>query len=148
MLLIFQCSHLWPLSPCIWLWVTKSLTVQRDYREVKLLSHVWLFATPWTGATRLLRPWNFSGRSTGVGCHLFLQGIFLTQGTNLGLPHCWQMLYHLSHQGSPDYREGTSQNFFFGSLPKNRYSFNNWLNQKTNIWTNNFSFVKVFLNVM
>ena len=29
----------------------------------------------------------------------FLQGIFLTQGSNLGLLHCKQILYHLSHQG-------------------------------------------------
>ena len=28
------------------------------------------------------------GRSTGVGCHALLQGIFPTQGSNLGLPHC------------------------------------------------------------
>ena len=28
------------------------------------------------------------------------QGIFLTQGSNLGLPHCRQMLYHLSHEGN------------------------------------------------
>ena len=29
-----------------------------------------------------------------------LQGIFLTQGSNLGLLHCKQILYHLSHQRS------------------------------------------------
>ena len=28
----------------------------------------------------------------------FLQGIFPTQGSNLGLPHCVQILYHLSHR--------------------------------------------------
>ena len=56
---------------------------------------------PWTVAcTRLLRPWDSPGKSTGVGCHFLLQGIFLTQGSNLGLPHCRQMLYPLSHQGS------------------------------------------------
>ena len=33
--------------------------------------------------------------------HFLLQGIFLTQGLNLGLPHCRQILYHLSHEGSP-----------------------------------------------
>ena len=53
--------------------------------------------------TRLLRPWSSLGKSTGVGCHFLLQGIFLTQGSNPGLPHCRQMLYRLSHQGSPDY---------------------------------------------
>ena len=35
-----------------------------------------------------------------MGCHFLLQGIFLTQGSNPGLPHCRQMLSHLSHQGS------------------------------------------------
>jgi len=33
--------------------------------------------------------------------HSLLQRIFLTQGSNLHLPHCRQILYHLSHQGSP-----------------------------------------------
>ena len=40
-------------------------------------------------------------KNTGVGCHSLLQGIFPTQGLNLGLLHCMQILYHLSHQRSP-----------------------------------------------
>ena len=40
-------------------------------------------------------------RNTGVGCHALLQGIFPIQGSNPGLPHWRQILYHLSHQGSP-----------------------------------------------
>ena len=40
------------------------------------------------------------GKNTGVGCHALLQGIFSTQGSNPGLPHCRQILCHLSHQGS------------------------------------------------
>ena len=64
-------------------------------------SHSVLFATPWIVAcTKLLRPWDFQGKSTGVGCHFLLQGIFPTQGSNPGLSHCRQMLYCLSHQGS------------------------------------------------
>ena len=39
------------------------------------------------------------GKNTGVGCHFLHQGIFPTQGSNLGLPHCRQTLYPLSHQG-------------------------------------------------
>ena len=46
--------------------------------------------------TRLIRPWGFPGKNTGVGCH-FLQEIFPTQGLNPGLPHCRQTLYYLSH---------------------------------------------------
>ena len=70
--------------------------------KVKSLSHARLFATPWIIAcTKLLCPWDFQGKSTGVGCHFLLQGIFPTQGSNPGLWHCGQTLYHLSHQGSP-----------------------------------------------
>ena len=43
--------------------------------------------------TRLPCPWDSLGRSTGVGSHALLQGIFLTQGSNPGLLHCRQILY-------------------------------------------------------
>ena len=42
---------------------------------------------------RLLCQWNSAGKNTGVGSLSLLQGIFLTQGLNLGLLHCWQILY-------------------------------------------------------
>ena len=70
-------------------------------KERKSLSHARLFATPWILAcTKLLLPWDFQGKSTGVGCHFLLQGIFPTEGLNPGLSHCRQTLYRLSHQGS------------------------------------------------
>ena len=50
---------------------------------------------------RLLRPWDFPGKSTGVGCHFLLQRIFPTQGSNLGLLHCRHILYWLSYEGNP-----------------------------------------------
>ena len=53
---------------------------------------------------RLLCPSNSPGKSTGVGCYALLQGIVLTWGLNPGLLHCTQILYHLNHQGNPDYR--------------------------------------------
>ena len=46
-----------------------------------------------------LLPWDSPGKSTGVGCHFLLQGIFPTRGSNPGLPHCKQTLYPLNHQG-------------------------------------------------
>ena len=52
--------------------------------------------------TRLLCPWNSPSKNTGVACHSLLQGIFSTQGLNLGLLHCRQIFYNLSHQGSPN----------------------------------------------
>ena len=42
--------------------------------------------------TRLCCPWDSPGKNTGVGCHFLLQGIFPTQGSNPGLPHCRQMV--------------------------------------------------------
>ena len=47
----------------------------------------------------LYSPWNSSGQK--VGSLSLLQGIFPIQGLNPGLPHCRQILYQLSHQGSP-----------------------------------------------
>ena len=41
------------------------------------------------------------GKNSGVGCHALLQGIFPTQGSNPGPPHCRWIPYHLNHQGSP-----------------------------------------------
>ena len=49
----------------------------------------------------LYSPWNPPVQNTGVGSHSLLQGIFPTEGSNSGLPHCRQILYQVSHQGSP-----------------------------------------------
>ena len=46
------------------------------------------------------------GKNTKVGCHTLLQVIFPTQGLNPGLPHCRQILYRLSHQGSKPGKRG------------------------------------------
>ena len=51
--------------------------------------------------TRLLCPWDSPGKNIGVHCHFLLQGFFPTQGSNPGLPHYRQILYRLTHQGSP-----------------------------------------------
>ena len=40
----------------------------------------------------------FPSWKTWVGCHFLLQVIFQTQGSNLGLPYCRQILYHLIHR--------------------------------------------------
>ena len=46
-------------------------------------------------------PRNSLGQNPGVGSLSLLQGIFPTQESNPGLPHCRRILYQLSHQGSP-----------------------------------------------
>ena len=45
-------------------------------------------------------PWNSPGPNTGVGSLSLLQGIFPTQGSNPGLPHCRQIRYQLSHKAA------------------------------------------------
>ena len=52
---------------------------------------------PWTVARQASLSMEFPGKNTGVGCHFLLQGVFPTQGLNLGLLHCRQTLHHLSH---------------------------------------------------
>ena len=49
---------------------------------------------------RLLCPWDFPGKNTGVGYRFLLQGIFQTQGSNLVLLRCRQTLYSLSYWGN------------------------------------------------
>ena len=66
--------------------------------KVKSLSLVQLFATPWTVAYQAPPSLGFPGKSTEVGCHFLLQGLFPTQGSNLGLPHHEQTLYRLSQR--------------------------------------------------
>ena len=89
------------------LWYPNYISKKRKKRERKgkSFSRAQLFATPWTVAcTKLLHPWDFLGKSTGVGCRFLLQGIFPTQGLNPGLPHCRQTLYRPSHQGQSTYK--------------------------------------------
>ena len=70
-----------------------------------------------------LRPMDYSlpgssshgdspGKNTGVGCHFLLQGIFPTHGSNLGLPHCRQILNLLRHKESP--HVGVKESNFLG----------------------------------
>ena len=49
----------------------------------------------------LYGPWNSPGQNTGLGSLSLLQGIFPTQGSKPGLPHCRWILYLLNYKGSP-----------------------------------------------
>ena len=49
---------------------------------------------------RLLCPWDFPGKNTGMGCYFLLQGIFPPQKLNQRLPHCRWILYQLSRKES------------------------------------------------
>ena len=93
-----------------------------EFKDIKkekkvLTQYIFLFALlcfVTQSCPTLFNPVNYSlpgssvhgdslGKNTGVGCHALLQGIFPTQGSNPGLVHCIQILYRLSHQGSPHF---------------------------------------------
>ena len=56
------------------------------------------------------------GKNTRVSCHAFLQGVFPTQGSNPGLPHCRQTLYCPNHKGSPRILEWVAYPFSRGTF--------------------------------
>ena len=60
-------------------------------------------------------PWNSPGQNTGVGSLSLPQGIFPTQGSNIGLLHCRWILHQLSHKGSPRILEWVAYPFSRGS---------------------------------
>ena len=72
-------------------------------------SHSVVSGSLWPHA--LYSPWNSLGHNTGMGSLSLLQGIFPTQGLNPGLPHCRQILYHLSYHGGP-YKQKTEAKTF------------------------------------
>ena len=66
-----------------------------------LLSRVQLFATPWPVARQAPLSMGFSRQEYWSGLPCPPPGIFPTQGSKPGVPHCRRILYHLSHKGSP-----------------------------------------------
>ena len=109
---------------------------------------------------------DFSGKNTGVGCHTLLQGIFLTQGSNLRLLHCRRILYRWAtgNTGQQQFHRRS------GNTRRNRYSIcvsvsvsltqtlhthtpfqflyqNNWISPKNNHPPSNLNLVYYLLTV-
>ena len=86
----------------------KYTTVLFEWKWKVNVNHTVISTSLWSHGlqpARLLCPWNSPGKSPGVGSHSLLQGIFPSQESNLGLLHCRQILYCLSHEGSPQNEE-------------------------------------------
>ena len=98
--------------------------------------------------TGLLRPRDFPGKRTGVGCHFLLQGIFPTQGSNPGLPHCGQILYQLSHKGpvvTRECRRNSRKTTWFPPLGKMRPLPATASSKIKKIWRREWQSTSVFL---
>ena len=74
-----------------------SIFINRAFKVVCVLGtqSCLTFATPWIAACQAPLSMGFSRQEYWSGCQFLLQGIFPTQGSNLGLTHCRQILYHL-----------------------------------------------------
>ena len=102
-LLLKSTKVLWTIIRCLIIRNILDIHVSM-YRCAQSLSHVQLcnpmdYSLPGSSVLG-----DSSGKNTGVGCHALLQSVFLTQGSNPGLPHSFiqvfQILHCLSHQGS------------------------------------------------
>ena len=92
----------------------------------------------------LYSSWNSPGQNTGVSSLFLLQGIFPTQGLNPGLPHCRQILYQLSHKGSPRLLEWVNYPFSSGSSQPRNWTGVSWIALKALI----NSFLKITVRKM
>ena len=91
-------SHLLHLL-CLLYWQAASLSLMPPWSEVKW-SESLLVVSNSLQSHGLYSQCNSPGQNTGVGSLSLRQGIFPTQGSNPGLPHCRWILYQLSHKGS------------------------------------------------
>ena len=88
----------------------KDSTKRKNYSPTLLLSESHSVVSNSSQPHGLYSPWNCPGQNTGVGSLSLLHGIFPTQGSNLGLPHCRWILYQLNHKGSPISLENSGKN--------------------------------------
>ena len=90
-----------PSHCCAWTNLTPWILGLLPWTRPAVLSRVQFSVTPWTVAFQASLSMGFSRQEYWSGLLCCPPGIFLTQGSNPGLPHCRRILYQLSHQGSP-----------------------------------------------
>ena len=83
----FSCSRTQTLN-------TVLIQHAKGWQLFSLLSHVWLFASPWTNLLQAPLSMGFPRQEYWAGCHFLLRGIFPIQGSNLRLLLGRQILYH------------------------------------------------------
>ena len=93
---------------------------------------------------RLLCPWNSPGQNTDVVSHSLLEGIFLTQESNLGLLHCRWSLYHLNHQGN--YVTLYISKYWVGQNIHLGFSITSYEKTQRKFWPTQYKAFHVFFN--
>ena len=112
-----ECSDIWKAFN---IFFSNKTDWEQNFSVIKNITHVFeccgggrglltkpcpTLVTQWTIACQAPLSMDFPGKNTAMSCHFLLQWIFLTQGSNPGLLYCRQILYQLSHQGSPYLRQ-------------------------------------------
>ena len=92
--------------------------------KIKSLSLVWLFTTLWTVACQA--PLGIH-KNTGGGCHFLLQGIFPTQRSNSGLPHCRQFTVWDTRESHTEDLISTDHCVRSWNKYKNAWCLHSWL---------------------
>ena len=124
---------MWVLCSQIWMNYLKLKTIRKTPKHLKHLlfalaghgmkseSEIRLVMSDSLWLHGLYSPRNSPGQNPGVGSLSLLQGIFPTQGSNSGLPHCRQILHQLNHKGCPRILEWGAYPFSSGSSrPRNQ----------------------------
>ena len=88
-------------TSAVFVWPTFLFLFSANSTLICLWKWKWKSFSPVQLCNPMHYPWNSPGQNTGVGSLSLLWGIFPTQGSNPGLPHCRWILNHLSHKGSP-----------------------------------------------
>ena len=112
----FSTGSFWPRDPTHIFCIGRQVLYYWATREAQILGEIFIFklccccfvvksclTLLWSRElwpTRLICPWDLSGKNTGVGCHFLLHGIFLIQGSNPYLLHWQAGSSLLSHEGS------------------------------------------------
>ena len=121
-------------------WASKdgiSVKKKKESESCCHVQHLWPYG--------LHSPRNSPDQNTGVGSLSLLQGIFPTQGSNPGLLHCRQILYQLSHKGSPRTLMWVAYPFSGGSSQPRNWTgvscitggfFTNWAIREAPVITN------------
>ena len=142
--------------------VSPSPTVSPPWK-CSLLSHVRLFASHGLWSIKLLCPWDFPGKATGVGSHFLLQGIPLSQGSNPSLWH-WQVdclpseppvkpssidtpnSFSLEHSASPGQGQGLTLPWDLGTCLYSQTCFSktfcSFLQMQSSLWESDSSKTK------
>ena len=102
-----KCTDTWDIFAVLFSWY-----LPNDWWCIMLYNYAWVKVKAAQSRATLQRrglysPWNSPGQNTAEGILSLLQGIFPTQGSNPGLPHCRRILYQRSHRGAQEYWVGS-----------------------------------------